>query len=290
MDEELALQELNNGKIIKTKDCYNKEEIFIKNFKDNQICRIWYANLTHKNIAVRAVYGTSFSELQEEIFKNAISYNSKNTTTYTFREYFNSLPLKRSKDFNYEEFIIRYFNDCEELSSTHFKQSTLYDSINDILNNKVAVLNLDSKVAFLIYHNRYKKVYFVYFDNVFQSLYAKVIFDQKDIATDDITVHSYKSAKIFETVDKKILSIYDSFEQFFSQTILFRYLYSPKPDFYSEVKKDLAEYPNRKEWEEFRDSGVLQSINDIIKTIGWEIDWEEDSRSHKILNIYPKRL
>ena len=224
MNEELALQELNKGNIIKTKDYYKREEIFIKNFKDNQICRIWYANLMRNNIAVRAVYGTSIPELQEEIFKNTITYDSKNITTCTFKEYFDSLPLKRSKESNYEEFMIRYFNKCEELYSSSHHQSTLYDCINDVLNGKIAVLNLDSNVAFLIYHSKYKKVYFVYFDNQFQSLYTKVIFNQKDIAADDFTLRN-KSNIIFETAYKKVLTIYDSFEQFFGQTILFRYLY-----------------------------------------------------------------
>lgn len=224
MDKELALHTLNKGKIIKTKDYCNGEEIFIKNFKDNQICRMWYANLMYKNIAVRAVYGTSTTELQEETFKNTITYGSKNIATCTFKEYFDSLPLKRSKDSNYEEFMIGYFNDCEERIYTSFHQSTLYDCINDVLNGKIAVLNLNNRVAFLIYHTKYKKIYFVYFDNISQSLYPKVIFNQKDIAADDFTLRN-KSNIIFETVYKKVLTIYDSFEQFFGQTILFRYLY-----------------------------------------------------------------
>lgn len=46
---------------------------------------------------------------------------------------------------------------------------------------------------------------------------------------------------------------------------------------------------NKKEWKEFRDSGLLWWINSILHTFGWAIVFEYDDNKN-ISNVYPARV
>lgn len=46
---------------------------------------------------------------------------------------------------------------------------------------------------------------------------------------------------------------------------------------------------NRKEWKEFKDSGLLWWINTLLHTLGWAIVLEYDENKN-IVNVYPARV
>lgn len=46
---------------------------------------------------------------------------------------------------------------------------------------------------------------------------------------------------------------------------------------------------NKKEWKEFKDSGLLWWINSILHTFGWAIVFEYDDNKN-ISNVYPARV
>lgn len=46
---------------------------------------------------------------------------------------------------------------------------------------------------------------------------------------------------------------------------------------------------DKKEWKEFRDSGLLWWINTILHTLGWAIVFDYDDNKN-IYNVYPARV
>lgn len=46
---------------------------------------------------------------------------------------------------------------------------------------------------------------------------------------------------------------------------------------------------NRKEWKEFKDSGLLWWINTLLHTLGWAIVFEYDEKRN-ITDVYPARV
>ncbi|MDU5206320.1 MAG: hypothetical protein E6182_10175 [Clostridioides difficile] len=46
---------------------------------------------------------------------------------------------------------------------------------------------------------------------------------------------------------------------------------------------------NRKEWKEFKDSGLLWWINTLLHTLGWAIVFEYDEKGN-ITDTYPARV
>lgn len=47
---------------------------------------------------------------------------------------------------------------------------------------------------------------------------------------------------------------------------------------------------DKKEWSEFRSTGLLLIINQLLHVFGWAIVFEYDDKTDKIVNVYPARV
>lgn len=93
----------------------------------------------------------------------------------------------------------------------------------------------------------------------------------------------------FLNKDKKILTIYSSFEQYFGETERFRSLCrNPKVNL---PKPNIEKTPDTKEkWKEFRSTGLLWFINTILHTFGYAIKYKVDRETGDLLDVYPDRV
>lgn len=46
----------------------------------------------------------------------------------------------------------------------------------------------------------------------------------------------------------------------------------------------------KKTWEEFRATGLLLIINQLLHVFGWAIVCEYDDKTHELVNVYPARV
>jgi len=46
----------------------------------------------------------------------------------------------------------------------------------------------------------------------------------------------------------------------------------------------------KKHWSEFRETGLLLIINQLLHVFGWSIVYEYDDKTDEIVNVYPARV
>lgn len=277
MNVETALKELDNGKIIKSDSI-----LFIKNIVDNQICYFWYASGL-KYIKMCSISGPD----QKEFTKNMLA-DSK-LSYCTFKDYFSSLQIGKFTKSNTSN-IISIFNTCIEFVNYTYPQVTLEESINRVINGEIAVLNLSSYDAFLIYHEKEKQIYFVHFNNNIDSLICDMIFSQKDIDTNNFSYILNKIESKYK--DKKIITLYPSFEEYFSSSIAFRKKYGDIINIPDKINQnDLIDYSvnSKEKWKEFKNAGLLWFINTILHVFGYTIKYKVDKETGELLDVFPDR-
>lgn len=291
MNKDTLLKGLvENGNPVRMKGG-NNDYFIIKNFINNQIYRLWYAS-SLKNIAMYEVIGSESADLQEEFVKDLIN-DADEVFSCSFNEYLSSLPLMKHKQYNYAttNFIISEFNTCidcmEHNNSNWYAKSMLQDCIVDLLDGKIAVLNSPYSFEFLIYHSKEEQIYLVRYDINQNSLRCNVLFDKKDI--DKMDFSWIINDPQFLNKDKKILTIYSSFEQYFGETERFKSLYEKPKD--TLPKPEIRNNSDSKEkWKEFRGTGLLWFINTILHTFGYAIKYKVDKETGELLDVYPDRV
>ena len=284
----------------------NTDCFIIKNFVNNQIYRLWYASAL-KNIAMYEVLKYESDDLKEEFVKNLIN-SSNETFSCPFNEYFSSLPLMKHKEHDYAitNFIIIAFNTCIECmdhsNSNWYAKSTLQDCIGDLLDGKIAVLNSPYSFEFLIYHSKEEQIYFVRYDTNQNSLRSSVLFDKRDIENNDFSC--IINDPQFSNKNKKILTIYSSFEQCVGGTERLRSsgdypkINPPTSNILNTPDKinqnDLIDYSvksknGKEKWKEFKNTGLLWFINTILHVFGYAIKYKVDKDTGELLDVYPER-
>lgn len=294
---------IENGNPIRAKG-ENIDYFIIKNFVNNQIYRLWYASAL-KNIAMYEVLGSESTDLQEEFVKQLINFSDE-AFSCSFNEYFSSLPLMKHKEHDYAitNFIIIAFNTCIECmdhnNSNWYAKSTLQDCIGDLLDGKIAVLNSPLSFEFLIYHSKEEQIYFIRYDTNQNSLRSCVLFDKRDIENNDFSC--IINDPQFSNKDKKILTIYSSFEQYVGETESLRSsgdypkINPPTSNILNTPDKinqnDLIDYSvnSKEKWKEFKNAGLLWFINTILHAFGYAIKYKVDKETGELLDIYPDRV
>lgn len=292
MNKESALKGLiESGNPIRLK-FQNSDTFLVKNFADNQICKLWYASAVN-NIAIHAVFnGVESSNLQEEFVKDLM--NDAEVSSCTFKEYFDSLPLMKHKPYDYmsTNYIFNTFNACMDFSEFNnlYWQTTLQDCIDDILDGKIAVLNLSFTFAFLIYHSEEKQIYFVHFDNARNFLICDVLFSESNIDNKDFSWILNNPS--FLNKNKNIVTIYPSFECYFGNTTKFRSLYDSitnKPEKINQNELIDWSTNSKEKWKEFKNTGLLWFINTILHLFGYAIKYKVDKETGELLDVFPDR-
>jgi len=270
----------------------NSDNFLVKNFTDNQICKLWYASAL-KNIAIYPLLETGSSELQEKFVKYFID-NAEEVSSCTFKEYFDSLPLQKQKPYDYmmTNYIFNTLNACMDFSefNSPYWQSTLQDCIKDLLDGKIAILNLSFTFAFLIYHSKEEQIYFVHFDNARNFLICDVLFNKRDI--NDNNFSWILGSSKFLNKNKKIVTIYPSFERYFGGSTKFKSLYNKianTPDKINQNELIDHSVNSKEKWKEFKNTGLLWFINTILHLFGYAIKYKVDKETGELLDVFPDR-